>query len=155
MGSFYIYAFFDGAQTLYVGKGTGRRLQKQEKRFGIPGKIVEWVDSEEAAYKREKHWISELRPTENRDAGGRGGWSTKGPHAELDFPNGLTPEGLAHAAPFIAKLLLIWKRDKSLAGILNILGAYIPAHGLEKMSEAVLPHLHNLLIKDLAAENKS
>ena len=75
MNKFYIYAFIEGHEVLYVGKGSGRRLKQQEKRFGIPGKILERLSSENEAYAREVHWISELRPTMNRNKGGAGSYS--------------------------------------------------------------------------------
>lgn len=69
---FYVYRIFDALQTVYVGKGSGRRLQVQEAKFMLPGEIIESVDNETKAYIRERHWISELKPTENRCAGGNG-----------------------------------------------------------------------------------
>lgn len=76
---FYIYCFIDGAEVVYVGKGTGSRLKQQEKRFGFHGKIIERLHSEEEAYRREVYWISELRPTENKNAGGSGGLADPNP----------------------------------------------------------------------------
>jgi hypothetical protein len=72
---FYIYCFQDGAEILYVGKGTGRRLAQQEKRFGFAGSIIERLSDEEEAYKREIYWIGRLLPTQNKNAGGGGGMS--------------------------------------------------------------------------------
>jgi hypothetical protein len=70
---FYVYRIFDGLQTLYVGKGSGRRLQSQVRRFRCKGEIVEECKSDDHAFEREVHWIAELKPTENRLAGGNGG----------------------------------------------------------------------------------
>lgn len=148
---YYIYAFIDGCNVLYVGKGSGARLQKQEKRFGIKGTILEWVGSENDAYSREKHWVANLRPTENKDKGGRGGW-TKAVDA-ADLPNGLSPDGLKFAAPYLARLLASWASDNSLTGILSILSSYLKAHGVEAVERAVLPHLRRLRINNLAVEN--
>lgn len=71
--NFYVYRIFDGAQTLYVGKGSGKRLADQKRRFRCEGEIIEECNSDDHAFKREIHWIAELRPTENRAAGGNGG----------------------------------------------------------------------------------
>lgn len=69
---FYIYAFIEGHEVLYVGKGSGSRLKQQEKRFGFAGKIIEHVADEHNAYAREVYWISQLKPTLNKNRGGAG-----------------------------------------------------------------------------------
>lgn len=74
---FYVYAFIEGHEVLYVGKGSGRRLKQQEKRFGFAGKIIEHLDDELKAYEREVYWISELRPTLNKNRGGSGSFLTE------------------------------------------------------------------------------
>lgn len=79
MAEFYIYCFQDGAEILYVGKGTGRRLIQQEKRFGFAGSIIERMTDEEEAYRREIYWIGRLLPTQNKNAGGGGGMSSPNP----------------------------------------------------------------------------
>jgi hypothetical protein len=71
---FYVYRIFEGHQTLYVGKGSGRRLAIQRQRFACEGEIVEDCASEALAFEREKFWITELHPTENKIAGGSGSW---------------------------------------------------------------------------------
>ncbi len=70
---FYVYRIFDGHQTVYVGKGSGRRLDCQIKKFGMPGEVVETCTSDDHAFERERHWISVFKPTENRLPGGNGG----------------------------------------------------------------------------------
>jgi plasmid stabilization system protein ParE len=71
-GRFYIYCFIDGHEIVYVGKGSGLRVKQQAKRFGCEHKILEWLDDEVKAYEREKHWIAQLQPTRNQNAGGGG-----------------------------------------------------------------------------------
>lgn len=71
-GRFYVYKFMDGETCLYVGKGTGRRLKAQERRFGRPGEIVRWFVSQKAAFNYEARLIQKLKPTENKVAGGGG-----------------------------------------------------------------------------------
>lgn len=70
---FYVYRIFDRFETVYVGKGSGRRLANQTRRFGLPGEIIERCNSDDHAFEREIFWIAELRPTENRAPGGGGG----------------------------------------------------------------------------------
>lgn len=72
-GVFYIYRFFEGEVTIYVGKGKGRRFKAQQSRFRCSGEILEYCVDEMTAYERERHWIAELKPTENKNAGGAGG----------------------------------------------------------------------------------
>lgn len=76
---FYIYCFREGEAILYVGKGTGCRMRQQEKRFSLPGEILERIDCEDRAYQRERYWISVLKPTENKNAGGGGGFADPNP----------------------------------------------------------------------------
>jgi hypothetical protein len=71
--SFYVYRIFDGLQTLYIGKGSGRRLQSQKRKFGCDGEILEACKSDDHAFERERHWIVKLMPTENQNLGGGGG----------------------------------------------------------------------------------
>jgi len=78
-GKFYIYCFSDGAEIAYVGKGSGRRIKQQEKRFGYPGRILEYLANERDAYEREVYWIKVLRPSENKNAGGAGKTSDPNP----------------------------------------------------------------------------
>lgn len=72
-GRFYVYRIFDGVVTVYVGKGSGSRLQKQIRRFNLQGEVIEWVKSETVAYEAERRWIKRLKPTDNKNAGGAGG----------------------------------------------------------------------------------
>lgn len=152
--SFYLYRIFQGEETLYIGKGSGYRLSHQKRRFKADGEIiVDGVADEADAYRRERALIAEHNPPLNRDAGGRGGWSGVG-RVRAQSPNGLTPEGLVWAAPVLAQLLNIWRKDKSLVGLLSIFGAYVKAHGEDVLSEAVAPHFRRLILNDLALENK-
>jgi len=70
---FYIYAFYDGASALYVGKGSGYRAAHQKKRFRVDPVILERFDCEDAAYAAEVKWMQRLKPTENKKPGGSGG----------------------------------------------------------------------------------
>lgn len=70
---FYVYRIFDGAVTVYVGKGSGRRLQAQQRNFRLPGEVIETCKSDDHAFERERHWIAALNPTDNISPGGNGG----------------------------------------------------------------------------------
>lgn len=75
-GHYYIYCFIDGHEILYIGKGSGRRVKAQAKRFSCEYKILERMDDEAFAYDREKHWIAQLQPTLNMNKGGGGSISS-------------------------------------------------------------------------------
>jgi hypothetical protein len=70
---FYVYRIFDGFETVYVGKGSGRRLSNQKLSFRLDGEILEHCRSDDHAFERERHWISLLMPSENKNPGGFGG----------------------------------------------------------------------------------
>lgn len=70
---FYVYRIFDGAVTVYIGKGSGKRLEAQKRRFGCDGEIIERCRSDDHAFERERHWIASLKPTDNISPGGNGG----------------------------------------------------------------------------------
>ena len=70
---FYVYRFDnDEGQCIYIGKGSGRRLTTQNKRFGRVGYVVKWFASERAAFRFEAALIAKLKPFENKVAGGGG-----------------------------------------------------------------------------------
>lgn len=69
---FYVYAFYQDGVCIYVGKGCGRRLKTQEKRFGFPGVVLKEFATEKAAYNYEARQIEKLRPSHNKVAGGGG-----------------------------------------------------------------------------------
>ena len=141
---FYVYRIFNAEGLLYIGKGSGHRLRKQKRSFGADGEIIRHFEFEDDAYAEEVRLIALHSPPLNRHPGGQGG------RAGVYFgrpalPNGLTPEGLPTAAPYLARLLLLWERDNTLGGLLSILGAYVAAHGQEAIETAVVPHLRRML----------
>ncbi len=70
---FYIYRILgEMGETLYIGKGTGRRLSQQKRRFAADGEVMEWLKSEKAAYRRERELIAEYNPPLNKSTGGNG-----------------------------------------------------------------------------------
>lgn len=69
----YVYRIFDGLETVYIGKGSGRRLKQQMRSFGMSGEIIEECNSDDHAFERERHWIKTLMPTANISPGGAGG----------------------------------------------------------------------------------
>lgn len=69
----YVYELQQDGITHYVGKGSGRRLAVQERRFGMSGRIVKNFDSAAQAYKFEKSHIAAVNPVLNKCAGGNGG----------------------------------------------------------------------------------
>lgn len=76
---FYVYRIFDLGGTIYVGKGSGRRLQNQIRRFGALGEVVKYFKAERDAYHFERKLIAQLKPVRNKCAGGGGSCSLSPP----------------------------------------------------------------------------
>jgi hypothetical protein len=82
---FYVYLVsFDGVP-LYVGKGADRRMHASARKHGGKAEVLEWCENETHAFERERHWITELQPTENRCPGGNGGRSGPTPLVPLKY----------------------------------------------------------------------
>lgn len=74
---FYVYRLFDRHETVYIGKGSGRRLEVQQAKFQLPGEVVKRFAREADAYAYEVQLISDLRPTRNIHPGGNGNKASK------------------------------------------------------------------------------
>jgi len=70
---FYVYALKQGDVVAYVGKGSGKRLEAQKRKFRLDGDKLETFTSEAKALIAERKWILILCPELNRCAGGNGG----------------------------------------------------------------------------------
>ncbi len=46
----YVYRIFDGFETVYVGKGSGRRIRQQAARFKCQGEIIQHCTTDEEAW---------------------------------------------------------------------------------------------------------
>jgi hypothetical protein len=76
--TYYVYELIDEAGSVqYVGKGSGRRLQTQKRKFGLAGRVIEWFKSEKAAYAYEVKAIAEKCPPLNKAKGGNGSRAQK------------------------------------------------------------------------------
>lgn len=85
--SFFVYVITSGETPLYVGKGCGNRHKVSARKFGGQPRILEMCGTDQEAFDREKHWIAELRPSENKTAGGNG--NTSRPPCKYDLPKSL------------------------------------------------------------------
>jgi hypothetical protein len=148
---FYLYRIFYGDMLLYIGKGSGRRLESQKRAFGVDGEIIARYDDEDKCFAAEKRLIARLDPPLNRHPGGCGGRLGQ---QIREIPNGLTEEGLPYAAPQLARLVLLAHRRPDLGGLLRILEPFLNAHGFERLADAVVPHIKRLQISRLALQNK-
>jgi hypothetical protein len=84
---FFVYVIKCGEVPLYVGKGTGKRHKRSAKAHGGEAHILEWCDTDDAAFERERHWIAELKPENNKCPGGNGGRAK--PRSPYDLPKAL------------------------------------------------------------------
>lgn len=82
-GAFYIYRIFGyWGETLYIGKGSGRRLASQKRKFGCDGEIIYRCRDEKSAYRAEVRFIKKLKPSLNKNGGGLGGYTGRGMTAD-------------------------------------------------------------------------
>lgn len=71
---FYVYRILgEMGETVYIGKGSGQRLNRQMRRFASDGEIIERFSTERQAYRAEIKLIELHNPPLNRCSGGGGG----------------------------------------------------------------------------------
>jgi hypothetical protein len=73
----YVYRLTHQGETLYIGKGTGKRLSKQRSSYKLEGEIIWECKSEKEAYKRERELVEMFSPLLNLCAGGGGSMAVK------------------------------------------------------------------------------
>lgn len=79
--SFYVYRILgEMGETVYIGKGTGRRLEVQKRRFKSEGEIIRTFNKEDMAFRFEAKMIAKLNPPLNKVAGHGRGLLPIGPH---------------------------------------------------------------------------
>lgn len=71
--AFYVYRIFDLTETVYIGKGSGRRFQAQKRKFARDGEIMAYFDKEFQAFAYEIEMIAKFKPSQNKHKGGIGG----------------------------------------------------------------------------------
>lgn len=59
-------------ETVYIGKGCGRRLHNQKRRFMSDGEILEYCRTDKQAFRRERALIAQYNPPLNKSPGGNG-----------------------------------------------------------------------------------
>lgn len=70
---FYVYEIINlSGETIYVGKGSGRRLRNQVKNFNFNGCEIARFKKESDAYAFEVQKIAEIKPVLNKHVGGNG-----------------------------------------------------------------------------------
>lgn len=94
---FYVYLVSRDGVPLYVGKGVGRRMHQSARKHGGDATVLEWCASESAAFDRERHYIAELCPTENRCPGGNGGRAGPVPLVPRQFQGRITESEMRKA----------------------------------------------------------
>lgn len=70
---FYVYRILgEMGETVYIGKGCGRRLHNQKRRFMSDGEIMERLSTDKQAFRRERELIAQYNPPLNKSTGGNG-----------------------------------------------------------------------------------
>jgi len=126
----FVYVIKSGDVPLYVGKGTGRRHKSSARAHGGEAHILEWCDSDDHAFERERHWITELQPENNICPGGNGGRSK--PRSRFDVPKGL--KGIVSAVDWRRTV----KEQDKLAADMERIGSrkYVAQFLCRKLDEA-------------------
>ncbi len=111
---FYVYRFDDAGGCVYVGKGSGRRFNVQQRKFACDGRIVEWFKTESKAYEAERRLIAQLMPRLNVHAGGNGSRATRRVNRRPSWQIAIERMG---TRKYAARILLACER--SVPGILK------------------------------------
>jgi hypothetical protein len=70
---FYVYRILgEMGETVYIGKGCGRRLHNQKRRFMSGGEVLELCSTDKQAFRRERDLIVQYNPPLNKSTGGNG-----------------------------------------------------------------------------------
>lgn len=78
---FYVYRILgEMGETVYIGKGSGRRLDNQKRRFTADGEIMRSFRSEDLAFRFEAKMIAKYKPPLNMVSGRGRGLLPIGPH---------------------------------------------------------------------------
>jgi hypothetical protein len=78
---FYVYRILgEMGETVYIGKGTGRRLEVQKRRFMSDGEIMRSFNKEDLAFRFEAKMIAKHKPPLNVVAGRGKGLLSIAPH---------------------------------------------------------------------------
>lgn len=133
---FYVYRLYDlSCDSLYIGKGSGNRLQNQKRKYGLLGEIVKEFNTEVAAYAYERRLIKKLNPPLNKRAGGSGGIFGMSPQSK--GPEFGTPEALVAVAPAFVKMLrsplrvTLWR---------VIISKWVDKYGIEAVVNVISQH---------------
>lgn len=137
--SFYVYRILgEMGETVYIGKGTGRRLQTQKRRFMSDGEVIETYSTERQAYFAEKKLIAKHNPPLNRCGGGGGGI-----YGKPNQPKG-TEESLFEIAARALNCMRFPQRHFTwfdmIPALKNFVGALIERFGEEEFAKRIRPY---------------
>jgi len=133
---FYVYRILgEMGETVYIGKGYGRRLHNQKRRFMSDGEVIEWCSTDKQAFRRERELIAEHNPPLNKSRGGNG--SVRGT-AGQNLPS--LYEGVAK---IIRRLDGLEAPVRSF--LLKLIGEVAESHGRDKLAAGLVPYNIKLL----------
>jgi hypothetical protein len=128
---FYVYRILgEMGETVYIGKGSGRRLYNQKRRFMSDGEVMERYSTDKRAFRRERELIAEFNPPLNKSPGGNGA------------TRGLSVSGLPPLYAGLAKLIRRLSGLESpvrnyLTGMINDIAK---SQGLAKFAAGLRPY---------------
>jgi hypothetical protein len=140
---FYVYRILgEMGETVYIGKGTGRRLELQKRRFMAEGEIIRSFAKEDLAFRFEAKLIAKHKPPLNVVSGHGSGKLPVGPHRPYK-PVDTTSELFEVAARALNCMRFpqrhfIW--FDMLPGFKKFVGALIERFGEEEFARRVRPH---------------
>ena len=128
---FYVYRIVgEMGETVYIGKGCGRRLHNQKRRFMSDGEILEYCKTDKRAFRRERELIAEYNPPLNKSPGGNG--SVKG--VKVDTVPGM----YAGIARIIRQLDGLEASVKEF--LKNMISEIAASHGHAKLAAGLRPY---------------
>lgn len=128
---FYVYRILgEMGETVYIGKGCGRRLHNQKRRFMSDGEVMEWCSTDKQAFRRERDLIAQHNPPLNKSTGGNG--ATRG--LKIDS----VPSLYAGVAKIIRRLDSLETNVREY--LKNLISEVAISHGQEKMAAGLRPY---------------
>lgn len=110
----YVYVLEQDGVIEYVGKGSGRRLTVQQRKFGMTGRIVKRFETSDQAYKFEKAHIAATNPVLNKYAGGNGSKNKRATRTPKDWLEVVEVGTKAYAAKLLLRFECMLSKETAM-----------------------------------------